>query len=166
MTEANPPGRRSLAASSAVWLANAVRAVGPPLLFGVRLWGAVCLALYVAFWLQLDNPFWAGITPALVSQPQLGASLRRGWFMMIGTIVGSVAIVALTACFPQDRAGFLVGLSSWGAACALATTVFRNALGFGAALAGITAAIIAGDNLGATGGPNDQVFMLAVTRCS
>ncbi|MBV8319099.1 MAG: FUSC family protein [Hyphomicrobiales bacterium] len=147
-------------------MANAVRAVGPPLLFGVRLWGAVCLALYVAFWLQLDNPFWAGITPALVSQPQLGASLRRGWFMMIGTIVGSVAIVALTACFPQDRAGFLVGLSSWGAACALATTVFRNALGFGAALAGITAAIIAGDNLGATGGPNDQVFMLAVTRCS
>jgi len=86
--------------------------------------------------------------------------------MMIGTIVGSVAIVALTACFPQDRAGFLVGLASWGAVCALATTVFRNALGFGAALAGITAAIIAGDNLGATGGPNDQVFMLAVARCS
>jgi len=166
MTEANPPRRRSLVASSAIWLANATRALGPPLLFGLRLWGAVCLALYVAFWLQLDNPFWAGITPALVSQPQLGASLRRGWFMMIGTIVGSVAIVALTACFPQDRAGFLVGLASWGAVCALATTVFRNALGFGAALAGITAAIIAGDNLGATGGPNDQVFMLAVARCS
>jgi len=166
MTEANPPRRRSLVASSAIWLANATRALGPPLLFGLRLWGAVCLALYVAFWLQLDNPFWAGITPALVSQPQLGASLRRGWFMVIGTIVGSVAIVALTACFPQDRAGFLVGLASWGAVCALATTVFRNALGFGAALAGITAAIIAGDNLGATGGPNDQVFMLAVARCS
>jgi uncharacterized membrane protein YccC len=85
---------------------------------------------------------------------------------MIGTIVGGVAIVVLTACFPQDRAAFLVGLALWGAVCALAATVFRNALGFGAALSGITAAIIAGDLLGATGGPSDQVFLLAVTRCT
>src|SRR5580692_1981940 len=40
-------------------LANVVRAAGPPLLFGLRLWASVCLALYVAFWLQLDNPYWA-----------------------------------------------------------------------------------------------------------
>jgi hypothetical protein len=39
---------------------------------------------------------------------------------LIGTIVGGVAIVVLSACFPQDRTGFL---ASWGAACALATTV-------------------------------------------
>ena len=60
---------------------------------------------------------------------------------MIGTIIGGTAVVVLTACFPQDRAAFLVGLALWGAACALAATVFRNALGYGAALAGITAAI-------------------------
>jgi uncharacterized membrane protein YccC len=85
---------------------------------------------------------------------------------MIGTVVGGAAIVVLTACFPQDRTAFLVGLALWGAACAFATTVFRNAWGLGAALAGITAAIIASAELGATGGPNDQAFMLAVTRCS
>jgi Fusaric acid resistance protein family len=38
------------------------------LLFGVRLWLAVCLALYVAFWLDLDNAFWAGTSAALVCQ--------------------------------------------------------------------------------------------------
>jgi hypothetical protein len=27
----------------------------PNLLHGLRLWAAVCLALYVAFWLELDN---------------------------------------------------------------------------------------------------------------
>ena len=150
MTEANAP-RRSPVASSAIWLANAIRAAGPPLIFGVRLWSAVCLALYVAFWLQLGNPYWAGTTAALVCQPHLGASLRRGWFRMISTIVGGAAIVVLTACFPQDRAGFLVGLASWGAACALATTVFRNALGLGAAIAGYTAAIIASDHWGRPG---------------
>ena len=37
-------------------LVNAAQAVGPPLLFGLRLWASVCLALFVAFWLQYDGP--------------------------------------------------------------------------------------------------------------
>ncbi len=149
------------------WRRNdALRAAGPPLLFGLRLWASVCLALYVAFWLELDNAFWAGTSAAIVCQPHLGASLRKGWYRMIGTVVGAVAIVVLTACFPQDRAPFLVGLALWGAACALVATLLRNFAAYAAALAGYTAAIIASDELGATGGPNGQVFMLAVTRAS
>ena len=74
---------------------NALDAAGPPLLFGLRLWAAVCLALYVTFWLHLDNGFWGGTSAALVCQPRLGASLRKGWYRMIGTIVGAVAIVVL-----------------------------------------------------------------------
>src|SRR6202011_2974144 len=100
-------GRGTFARLSAA-LTNAARAAGPPLLFGLRLWASVCLALYVAFWLELDNPFWAGTSAAIVCQPQLGASLRKGWYRMIGTSIGAVAIVVLTAWFPQDRAPFLV----------------------------------------------------------
>jgi uncharacterized membrane protein YccC len=136
------------------------------LLFGLRLWASVCLALYVAFWLELDNASWAGASAAIVCQPHLGASLRKGWFRMIGTVVGAVAIVVLTACFPQDRAPFLVGLALWGAACALVATLLRNFAAYAAALAGYTAAIIASDQLGATGGPSGEAFMLAVTRAS
>jgi len=146
-------------------LLDALRASGPPLLFGVRLWLSVCLALYVAFWLELDNAFWAGTT-AVVCQPHLGASLRKGWFRLIGTLVGALAIVALTSCFPQGRAPFLVGLALWGAACALVATLLRNFAAFAAMIAGITAAIIASDQLGAIGGPNGEAFMLAVTRVS
>src|SRR6266478_3703737 len=146
--------------------ANAARAAGPPLLFGLRLWASVCLALYVAFWLELDNAFWAGTTAAIVCQPHLGASLRKGWFRMIGTLVGAVAVVVLTACFPQDRGPFLVGLALWGAGCALVATLLRNFAAYAAALAGYTVAIIASDQLGATGGPNGQAFMLAVFRAS
>src|SRR6202008_980144 len=105
--------------SSARWvtmLANAARAARPPLIFGLRLWASVTLALYVAFWLELDNAYWAGTSAALVCQPPLGASLRKGWFRMIGTVVGAVAIVVLTACFPQDRLLFLTGLAVWGGA--------------------------------------------------
>jgi uncharacterized membrane protein YccC len=157
---------RSAAARWVAEAANAARAAGPPLLFGLRVWASVCLALYVAFWLELDNAYWAGTSAAIVCQPHLGASLRKGWFRMIGTLVGAVAIVVLTACFPQDRAAFMVGLALWGATCALFATVLRNFAAYAAALAGYTAAIIASDQLGATGGPNGDAFMLAIFRVS
>jgi uncharacterized membrane protein YccC len=169
ITEAGAPGPGWPSASHATFgarLANASRAAGPPLFFGLRLWVSVCLALYLAFWLELDNPYWAGTTAALVCQPHLGASLRKGWYRMIGTVVGAVAIVALTACFPQDRVAFLAGLALWAAGCAFVATTLRNSLALAAQLAGITAAIIAASELGATGGANGDVFMLAVIRCT
>jgi uncharacterized membrane protein YccC len=147
-------------------LIDALRAAGPPLLFGLRLWASVCLALYVAFWLELDNAYWAGTSAGIVCQPHLGASLRKGWYRMIGTLVGAIAMVVLTACFPQDRAAFMVGLALWGAICALVATVLRNFAAYSAALAGYTAAIIASDQLGATGGPNGDAFMLGIARVS
>jgi uncharacterized membrane protein YccC len=79
---------------------------------------------------------------------------------MIGTSIGAVAIVVLTACFPQARAPFLVALALWAAACALVATLLHNFASYAAALAGYTAAIIAAD-------PNaDAVFLLAVFRAS
>ena len=147
-------------------LVAAARAGGPALLFGVRLWASVCLALYVAYWLELDNAYWAGTSAAIVCQPHLGASTRKAWFRMIGTLVGAVVIVVLTACFPQNRFGFLVCLALWGGICALVATLLRNFAAYAAALAGYTAAIIASDQLGATGGPNGEAFTLAITRVS
>jgi uncharacterized membrane protein YccC len=45
-------------------------------------------------------------------------------------------------------------------------TLLRNFAAYSAALAGYTAAIIASDELGATGGASGEVFMLAITRAS
>src|ERR1700722_9158453 len=115
--------RWAISVPKAPRLMDALSAAGAPLLFGVRMWASVCLALFVAFWLELDNPFWAGTSAAIVCQPQLGASLRKGWFRMIGTVIGAVVIVALTACFPQDRIAFLGILALWGSFCAFAATM-------------------------------------------
>ncbi|HXC90918.1 MAG TPA: FUSC family protein [Stellaceae bacterium] len=145
---------------------GALQSAGPALLFGLRMWGSVCLALYIAFWLELDTPSWAGATAAIVCQPHLGASLRKGWFRLIGTVIGAVAIVVMTGCFPQNRAAFLLVLALWGAGCALMASLLRNFAAYSAALAGYTAAIIASDQLGAVGGLNGQAFMLAVNRAS
>jgi uncharacterized membrane protein YccC len=139
------------------------RAVAP-LLFGLRLWASVCLALYVAFALQLADPSWAGTSAALVCQPQLGASLRKGPFRLIGTAVGGIAIVLIAAAFPQNRVGFLGALALWAAACGFAGALLKYFAAYGAGLAGFTAAVIAIDALGPTGGANDKVFMFALFR--
>src|SRR6201988_2347522 len=97
---------------------SALAEAAPPLLYALRLWASMCLALYVAFWLELDNPFWAGPSAAIVCLPQLGASLRKGWFRMIGTVVGATTVVVLTSWCPQDRVGFLGLLALWCGLCA------------------------------------------------
>jgi len=109
-------------------------------------------------------PTGAGASAAAVSQPSLGASLRKGWFRMIGTLTGAIFIVVLTACFVQNRTAFLIGLALWGGACALVATLLRNFASYAAALAGFTAVIVASDELGATGGATGSAFMFAVTR--
>ena len=161
------PLGRSSAVTNAQRPEKAWRAVAPSLLFGLRLWASVSLALYVTFWLELDHPYWAGASAAIMCQPQLGASLRKGWFRMIGTAIGAVVSVLLVACFPQDRVLFLGGLIVWASACAFAATVLRNFASYSSALAGYTTAIIAGDLLGATGGVDaNAAFMVAVARAS
>ena len=89
-----------------------------------------------------------GGTAAIVCQPRLGASLRKGSFRMIGTVVGAVVIVLLTAYCPQDRIAYLALLALWCALCAFVATVLRNFASYAAALAGYTAAIIAADVVG------------------
>jgi uncharacterized membrane protein YccC len=141
-------------------LKRALSSAAPALLHGLRLTTAVCLALCIAFWLQLDSAHWAGTSAAIVAQPALGASLRKGRFRAIGTIVGGILIVLLTAAFPQDHGVFLLGLTLWAVICGLLTAMLRNFAGYAAALAGYTAVLVFA---GIIDNPQN-VFMVAVWR--
>ena len=138
----------------------------PGILFGVRLWASVCLALFVAFELELDDAYWAGMSAAVVCQPRLGASLRKGYFRMIGTVIGAVAAVVLSGLFAQQRLGFLLGLAVWCGACGFASKMLRHFASYAAALAGYTAVIVAAGEIQATGGFDGDAFMIAVTRAT
>jgi len=81
-------------------------------------------------------------------------------------MVGAAAIVVLTACFVPRSVGFSRCFGALGRYVGFVATLLRNFAGYAAALAGITAAVIAGDELGAIGGVNADVFMFAVTRAS
>ena len=142
------------------------RAVGlaaPRVFHGLRMTASVALAMGIAFWLRLDNPFWAPLTAAIVCQPSIGASLRKGQFRVIGTFIGAIAIVVLTAVMPQSRIGVLAGLFAWAGLAAFAGTLLRNNAAYAASLAGYTAAIVFSDGISTT--PND-VFLLAVARAT
>jgi uncharacterized membrane protein YccC len=140
--------------------AAAASAAMPHILFGLRLWASVSLALLAAYWLQLDNAYWAGTSASIVAQPGLGASLRKGRYRAIGTILGALVIVMLTAVFPQSHPGFLFCLTLWGAICGLFATILPNFAGYGAALAGYTAAVVFAN---VVDDPN-EVFQVAVAR--
>jgi len=121
---------------------------------------SVCLALIVAYWVQLDNAYWAATSAAIVAQPALGASLRKGRFRAVGTVIGGIFIVALTALVPQDRILFLMGLTLWAGIMGYLATILPNFSGYGAALAGYTAAIVSAGIIAAP----DNVFLVAVWR--
>jgi uncharacterized membrane protein YccC len=160
MTAAEP----TISGSGGVSLAERLRSFTPAILFGLRMWASVCVALYVAFALELSEPSWAATTAALVCQPVLGASLRKSMFRMIGTVIGAIGIVILAAICRQDRVAFLVGLTFWCAASGFVATLLRNFAAYAAALAGYTAAIIAIDVLGQVGSTNGIVFIFAIDR--
>ena len=138
MTAANPTISTPRRAQFAEWL----RAATPAFLFALRMWASVCLAFYVSFQLELDEPSWSATTAAIICQPVLGASLRKAPFRLIGTVIGAIGIVILAALFRQSREGFLVGLAVWCAVSAFIATLLRNFAAYAAALAGYTAAIL------------------------
>lgn len=152
--------RRHLPALDVTSLKSVGASAVPALLFGLRLSASVCLALYIAFWFQLDQPFWAGTSASVAAQPRLGASLRKGRFRAIGTVIGGLAIVVLTAAFPQNHPALLVGLALWGALCGCVATVLPNFAGYAAALAGYTAAVVFADTVQ---NPHNT-FLVAVWR--
>jgi uncharacterized membrane protein YccC len=160
MTAASSTISKSGGASLAEWLRGAT----PALLFGLRLWASVCLTYYVTFALQLNDPTWAVTTAAIVCTPVLGASLRKAFFRMIGTVIGAIGIVILAALFRQDRIGFLIGLALWCAVSAFVATLLRNFAAYAAALAGYTTAILASDVLGPVGTTGGDVTFLAINR--
>ena len=146
---------------------KAIAGLSGPLRHGLRMWASAMLALYVAFELQLGAPYWAATTAIIVCQPQVGASLRKSQFRLIGTLTGATVAVVLTALFPQDRILFFGALALWIAICAFATTILRNFMSYGAALSGYTSAIVLSGVFDASGGlQSDGLFMHALMRAT
>ena len=134
----------------------------PRLAFAVRTWLASMLALWLAFFLQLDEPYWAGLTVWILAQPTPGATISRSIYRIAGTIVGAIMGVVLISLFSQTPELFILALALWMGTCTVVSNLLRNFTAYAAVLAGYTAAII---SLAAYQSPN-QVFDIAMARAA
>ena len=64
------------------------------LMFAVKTFAAALLALFISFWLALDEPYWALLTVFVVSQPDSGLVLAKGFYRLLGTAAGLLITVA------------------------------------------------------------------------
>ncbi|MBE7203575.1 MAG: FUSC family protein, partial [Parafilimonas terrae] len=89
-------------------------------LFGLRTWIAMVLALYVAFWLQLDGASSAATCVAILSLPTRGQAVQKAIYRLVGTVVGVVASIAIAGLLNETRDLFLFAVALWLALCVFA----------------------------------------------
>ena len=111
--------------------------------FGLRIWLAMMLALYAAFWLQLDSASSAAVGVAILAQPKRGQALSKALYRFLGTLVGGGVAILLMALFAQDRVLLLVGFTLWLGLCVFVAQFLQDTRAYGAMLSGYTVAIIA-----------------------
>ena len=56
--------------------------------FSARTFASALLALFISFWLGLDEPYWALLTVFVVAQPDSGLVLAKGFYRLLGTTAG------------------------------------------------------------------------------
>ena len=104
---------------------------------------AVWLALYLAYFLQLDSPYSAATTALIVVHPVRGGLFSKSIWRIFGTLLGAVAAVTLVAAFPQQPVLFLLGVSVWLGIFTFVASLLRHFRAYGAVLAGYTVGLIA-----------------------
>jgi uncharacterized membrane protein YccC len=130
--------------------------------FAIKTLFAACLALWLAFRFDLEQPTWSMMTVFIVSQPLSGMVIAKGLFRLIGTVVGTIMSVVLIGLFAQAPWAFLLAMALWLGLCTAASTLLRNHVSYAFVLAGYTVAII---GLPAISQPL-EVFDQAVARCT
>jgi uncharacterized membrane protein YccC len=112
------------------------------LTFAVKTFAAALLALYIAFWAGLDDPRWAFLTVFIVSQPDSGLVLAKGFYRVLGTIAGVLVSIALVFGLAQYGELFVAAVAVWICFCNFAARAVRNFASYGFQLAGYTVAIV------------------------
>ncbi len=121
---------------------------------------AACLALYIAFWMDLPRPYWAMTTVYVVAQPLAGPTLSKAAYRLMGTVLGGIGAVLLVPNLATSPELLALGLSLWTGACLFLSLMDRRPHSYVFMLAGYTAPIIgfaAVDDPGA-------IFTTAVAR--
>ena len=144
------------------WLPRVSPQMRGAFFYALRAWLASMLALFIAYELQLDAPYWAWVTVWIVVQPNTGMMLSKSFYRAIGTICGATVAVVLIALFAQTPELFVLALAALVGACTVASNLLTNFRAYATVLTGYTAGIVAADAISAP----SEVWSIALARAS
>lgn len=104
---------------------------------------AMCLALTIAYYLNLDEPYWAMTSAAVVSFPTVGGVVSKSIGRIAGSLIGATASLIIAGNTLNDPWLFTFSMAAWLALCTWVSSHFQNNAAYAFMLAGYTAAIIA-----------------------
>ncbi|PQK73719.1 FUSC family protein [Pantoea ananatis] len=111
--------------------------------YALRNAGAMCLALSIAYGLNLDEPYWAMTSAAVVSFPTLGGVISKSLGRIVGSLLGAAAALLIAGHTLNEPWLFTLYIAGWLALCTWVANHYQNNVAYGFSLAGYTAAIIA-----------------------
>ncbi|TPW35238.1 FUSC family protein [Oecophyllibacter saccharovorans] len=132
----------------------------PRLGFTLRTAFGCLLALGLAYPLEMGSPGWAPLICWAVSLTGGGESLSKARWCIMGTLLGVVAGIAITAFLPQAPWLFLPILALWTGMCLFFGSFASNFRTYGWGLAGFTTVIVAMNAIP----DGNTVFWLGMSR--
>lgn len=123
---------------------------------------AMILALYIAFEFQMDEPYWALTSAAVVSFPTVGGVISKSIGRIIGSLLGAVGAIFIAGHCLNEPWLFTFTIAAWLGVCTYISNHYQNNVSYAFALAGYTAAIIAFSTVDVT--DTTQIFDIAQAR--
>jgi uncharacterized membrane protein YccC len=132
----------------------------PAWAFALRIWAAMMVALYAAFWLQLESASSAAVTVGILALQTRGQAYQKAVYRILCTIIGVVASFAIGGMFAQSRELFVLAFAGWLGLCVYVGGFLDGNRAYGAALAGYTVALVAVTQIDSPG----SIFDAGVNR--
>ncbi|HCH8266011.1 TPA: FUSC family protein, partial [Salmonella enterica] len=87
---------------------------------------AMCLALTFAYYLNLDEPYWAMTSAAVVSFPTVGGVISKSLGRIAGSLLGATAALIIAGHTLNEPWLFLFSMAAWIGFCTWACAHFTN----------------------------------------
>src|SRR3981189_89087 len=128
--------------------------------FALRIWAAMMIGLYAAFWLQLESASSAAVTVGVLALQTRGRVSQKAVYRVLATIIGVVASFVIAGLFPQTRELFVIGFAGWLGLCVCGGGVLDANRAYGAILSGYTVAQVAVTQIDAP----QNIFLSGINR--